>query len=112
MKFKVKHPLDLPETVREWWQVTASWDSSNAHHLFSTLEDATTYAQKRVDALVKARANSKKHLPLVTKCESGDQKFGYGVVTEGTVCRHSLGCLLLDVPVWDHDVTVSHCKRV
>lgn len=102
MKLQVKHPLDLPADLKEWWSVEVSWDSQDKCHLFSTLESANAYAQQRVEKLVKARANSKTYLPLAVSWED---------TPAHCVKRALLGVLLLGTPVWDYSVAVFRYHR-
>jgi hypothetical protein len=102
VKLQAKHPLDLPDTLQEWWSVEVSWDTQDKHHLFSTQETALAYATKRVDTLVKARANSKKYLPLVVQWDEN---------TPFCFRRALLGVKVLNTPVFDYSVSVHHEKR-
>lgn len=100
VKLSAKHHLDVPTELPEWWTVEVSWESYT-YRAFTTEAEALTYSQKRVERLVKSRANSKKYLPLVVEWEDCPYCFH----------RALLGPELHGVPVWDYEIRVHHYKR-
>jgi len=101
LKYKANSTNDLPPGTTEWWEVEIGWASTQTN-LYSTKEEAETYARKRLNDLIKhptagPKLNDKKAELTAKWNENPNETFKitashhYTVVLTGTASYLVLG---------------------